>query len=122
MQRRALMLQGKLDRVAQTFLDGIHLRVPRHDRIHLVRQDLLHQIRDVAVVVVKCLPVDAAPLHDQLHRDLVQRPLVQQCQKCLPDGPPRLPCHALTSFPFQFTIFSTKTQKENARRSTIFSI
>ena len=105
------MLQGKLDRVAQTLFDGIHLRIPRHDRVHLVGQDLLHQIGDVAIVVIERFPVDAAPLHNIFNGDVVQGALLQQGGEGFLDCPPCEICHGAGLLSIAYIIIACVPKK-----------
>ena len=73
-----LVGQGKLGSGNKPLLPGVHIPVQGQRPVGLILQDPGHQGGDIVKMVVECVAVDAAVLHNVLDRDLVKGLCVQQ--------------------------------------------
>ena len=83
----------QLDDGVGAFLHGGHGGVLLDEVLHLFPHHLLHQGGQILEVVIKRIAVNAAVLHDILHGDLAQRPLVEQLEEGFLNCPPGKICH-----------------------------
>ncbi len=93
MQRGALFLHGGAHHGGQALLQRADRRKSADDGLGLIVDDLLQQLRDARIVVVEGVAVDAAHGDDVLHRDLGDRPLIQQLYQRRLDGAACEICH-----------------------------
>ena len=121
MQNGAAVLGGKLYNGVEPVHNGGHGGVGTDDGLGVLLDDLLNEGGDVLVVVVKGVAVDAAPLHNVLHGDVVQGALLQKMDEGLLDRPSGEIRHAdVLPFSGIFYKYSTermKIQEEDAARS-----
>ena len=70
-QHRTLVFDGKLQRDLKALLDGVQRRVTLDDIHGVLCDELLQKRRNVGKVIVESVAVDAAGIHNVLHRDLL---------------------------------------------------
>ena len=119
MQHGRSVLQGKFHGDLQALLQRVDRRVLLHDARGLVLDDLLGQRGNIRVVIIERIAVDAAVLHDVLHRDLVERTLVEQLQERSADRTFGQRCHGLhlPFLPYYATDLDFLQGKKQGRRS-----
>lgn len=78
MQDCAAVLQREGYRRAEAVLYRAYLLILLDDPLHLVRDYLLEERREILIVIIEGIAVDAAVLDYVLDGDLVQRALVQE--------------------------------------------
>ena len=97
MHDRAPVFRHELHGGVQTRLWRVRIGVLPDDLIGAFGDDLCRKRGNVCKVIIKCIAVDAAVLHDRLDRDLTERTLVEQLQKRSFNGLVGVSGHSLTS-------------------------
>ena len=109
-----LVLRGEGRGVPEGFLPAV---IPAHFGLEILNfqlQDILHQGEDIRIVIIKGIAVDGALLCNILNGDLVQGPLVQQLDKCQPDGVFGVLGHDLPPCVFPISFHYTRKQRRSS--------